>query len=556
MRRQRILIAMAWGAFAVACSAQPSARPAPFTLGVQTHFSQNWPAAWGDRAIDVKARSLRDSLPWAGGEPRAGQYRLDGAAAANLGRYCQRTGGDVLLTLDPRNPLYDGGYTVSSRAGMAAYAAYLNAVLDRLPGCVTAIEVGNEINGGNLAYPAGVDRPAAYVALLQTIHDQVKPRHPATAILGGSTNMIGTGFLEPLFKAGMLSVADGVAVHPYRHLADNIDWEIAHLTATMRRYGTPVPIWATEFSDNYAKPELAAPELVKFVTLMNASGVQRAYWYALIDQKFFQNMGLFTQSQAAKPASDAFRLLTTQLLPAGRVARIDTGDANVRLYRFGADRWVVWGPSGVVQFDGGHIVSARGQPLPGSSVAIGPAPVVVIGAGSFAFTRGPVLADSLSGFGHAPWSYWAEDASGKRIALGILDSLWTSAFGSRFARPLAIGDSGGAVAGDAAHAVRAVIRYTAPAAVAANLSACLTKPPGGDGLDVALLVNGARVKGDVVTSRWTVSDQHVTLRQGDTVDLVVGPNQVPGKDAFAYRIQITARSTSAAPGQEGTPACL
>lgn len=552
--RRRALIAAISAAFAVAGSAQQQPATPPMRLGVQTHFSQNWPAAWGDRAIDVTAGSLRDSLPWASGEPRPGRYAIEGSVAGTLSRYCHRSGGDVLLTLDPRHPLYDGGHTVSTPAAMAAYAAYVGTVLDRLPGCVTAIEVGNEINSGNLAYPKGVDPAAAYVALLTVVRDRIKPRHPSVAILGGSTNMIGTGFLETLFKAGMLGVADGVAVHPYRHLADNIDWEIAHLDATMRRYGTPIPIWATEFSDNYPTPDLAAPELVKFVTLMSASGVRRAYWYALIDQRFFRNMGLFTQSQTAKPAAEAFALLTTHMLPAGRAQRIDTGDRDVRLYRFGADRWVVWGPSGTLRFDAGRILSARNRPLPGTNVAIGPDPVVVIGARRFAFTRGTVLADSLSGYGSAPWSYWVEGADGQRHALGILDGMWTSAFGSRFTRPLAISDTGGAVAGDAAHAARALIRYTAPAAMTARVAACIAKSSGGDGLDVALLVRGKRVAGAVVVDRWTATDQTVTLRTGETVDLSVGPNQIPGHDAFTYRIRLTEPGSTISPDATKGPA--
>lgn len=532
-----------------ACNAQPPERG--FLLGVQTHFSQNWPTAWLDRALDVRAGSLRDSLPWGAGEQAPGRYTLTGRAAGPLTAFCKRSAvGDVLLTLNPTNPLYDGGKTVHSATAMGAYAAYLNAVLDRFPGCVTAIEVGNEINAWpNIGYPDGVDGAAAYVALLRLVRAQVKPRHPDVAILGGSTNVIGTGFLETLFKAGMLDAADGVVVHPYRRLGDNIDWELAHLDTTMRKYGSPLPVWATEFSDNYATPDLAAPQLVKAVTLMRASGVHRAYWYALVDQRFFLNMGLYDNGLRAKPAAEAFLLMQNRLLPAGKAERVGTSDPNVRLYRFGADRWVAWGPSGTLRFEGGSLLDARGRPMAGTAAALGPDPVIVIGATHVVLEPGPVIADSMAGFGGAPWSYLVRAGDGRMTPLGILDSHWTSAYGSRFHRPLAIGDISGAVAGTGANPSRAVIRYTAPAEMDVTIGLCMGKAPGGDGLDVAVAVNGKAAEGGILTRDWSVSGLDLALARGDTVDLIVGPNQVPGNDSFRYRMRIMAR------GKQGAVPC-
>ncbi|MEG8020890.1 hypothetical protein [Sphingomonas aerolata] len=71
--RRRALIAAISAAFAVAGSAQQQPATPPMLLGVQTHFSQNWPAAWGDRAIDVTAGSLRDLDPLGLGRTASGQ---------------------------------------------------------------------------------------------------------------------------------------------------------------------------------------------------------------------------------------------------------------------------------------------------------------------------------------------------------------------------------------------------------------------------------------------------------------------------------------------------
>ena len=319
----------------------PPASPAPsaFLLGVQTHFSQGWPIGLLANVRDVHALALRDSLPWAAGEPQPGRYDFSGPRADALAAACAG-GRDLVVTLDPRNPFYDGGLTVYTDMGRQAFAAYVSALVDRFGSCIAAIEVGNEINGARaLHYPPGTDPVATYTALLRTLKGDVKPRHPGVVLLGGSTNEIGTGFLDKLFEAGLLETADAIAVHPYRGHAEGGDVELNHLTEVMRRHGKVLPIWATEFSNAYPTPEAAAPELVKMVALMGAAGVARAYWYALMEEPWFRNMGLFDE-RGGKPAADAFRLVEQQLLPAGRPVRVDAGDRRTFLFRFGADRWV------------------------------------------------------------------------------------------------------------------------------------------------------------------------------------------------------------------------
>ena len=136
--------------------------------------------------------------------------------------------------------------------------------------CLAAIEVGNEINGpGTLVYPAGANRAAAYVATLKAVRARIGGR---TAVLGGSTNTIGTGFLKSLFAAGMLAEVDGIAVHPYRSRAEGLDIELAQLNAAMDAAGRRVPVWASEFSRDTSDQPLAAGELVKQATMLAAAG--------------------------------------------------------------------------------------------------------------------------------------------------------------------------------------------------------------------------------------------------------------------------------------------
>lgn len=528
-------------------AAEPAGPPAGrFVLGVQTHFSQGWPPGLLGAARGVHAPALRDSLPWTDGERRAGAYDFAGARARPLADACaaQQT---LLLTLVPRNPLYDGGALVASDAGRRAFAAYVNALADHFGRCLIAVEIGNEINtSSNFKFAPGVDPATAYVALLRTLREQVKPRHPALAILGGSTNVVGTGFLARLAAAGMLPTVDGIVIHPYRSHGENLDVELAHLRAVLRRFGPVPPIWATEYSNNFATPEQAAPLLVKATTLMAANGVARGYWYALVDERWFRNMGLLDAQGRTKPAAQAYRLMQDRLLPAGRPVRVGT-DPLAFLYRFGANRWVIWGAPRPITFSGGAATSrdAQGRVLSGR-VSLDEAPRIVEGATGIALGPSPVVADSLLQYGAAPWSYLAQTPDGVRHPLALLDTDYASAFANRFYRPLRIDDSGAAPAGDGAKPIRAVVRYTAPAAQAVTLAACFTKQPGGDGVDVTVEQDGRELYHQVLTERLAPPPIPLKLASGATLEIAFGPNHAFGHDALHYRVRLL-RPGAAAP---------
>ncbi|MBX9883487.1 MAG: hypothetical protein K2X68_00790, partial [Novosphingobium sp.] len=374
------------GTARAAGTAEPAKLP-PMVLGVQTHFSQGWTPSTLAQAQQVGAPMLRDSLPWAETEKVRGSYCLNTPAVQTLAAAC--AGGQrLLLTAVPSNPLYDGGGWVSSAAGNAAFAAYLAALADRFGPCLAAIEVGNELNGsGTLVYPAGVDRAAAYVATLKAVRARLGGR---TAILGGSTNMIGTGFLRTLFAAGMLATVDGIAVHPYRLRAEGLDIELAQLNAAMDAAGKRVPVWASEFSVDSRNQPMAAGELVKQATMLAAHGAAQASWYALIDQRWFPNMGLYA-GNAPKAQAGAFRLMQ-QLLARGRPQRLDLGDPLLFAYRFGADTTVVWGAPRALTVQGGQVRDATGAPA--TSFSVSERPLVITGTTAIRYGTSTWIADT------------------------------------------------------------------------------------------------------------------------------------------------------------------
>ncbi|MBX9886036.1 MAG: hypothetical protein K2X68_13805 [Novosphingobium sp.] len=511
-----------------------AAETAPMVLGVQTHFSQGWSPASLALAQQVGAPMLRDALPWAETEKVRGSYTFNTPAAQTLGAACT-AGQRLLLTAVPANPLYDGGQWVSSPAGNAAFASYLAALVGRFGSCLAGIEVGNEINGsGTLIYPAGVDRAAAYVATLKAVRAQIGGR---TAILGGSTNMIGTGFLKTLFAAGMLSQVDGVAVHPYRTRAEGLDLELAQLNATMDAAGRRVPIWASEFSLDTRDQPKAAGELIKQATMLAAAGAAQASWYALIDQRWFPNMGLYA-GNAPKAQASAFRLMQ-QLLARGRPQRLDLGDPLLYAYRFGANTTVVWGAPRSLRIDGGSVSDASGAPAP--SAGVSERPLVISGTTAIRFGTSTWIADTLMGWGTSQWRYAARLKADTSYRLPLFDDQFTSYFGDRWYRPLRINTTSAAPGGTAAAPIRAVWRHVAPVAESVDVGGCFAKAAAGDGVDLTIAAGSKVLWRGVLTGQLQLPPLRADLAPGDALELVAGPNQTAGGDSFHLRLVLFQR---------------
>lgn len=530
-----------------------AARAAPdrgMVLGVATHFDQGWPIGLLAQAKAAGAQSLRDDVPWAKGEPKPGVYDFSDARLGFARRACA-AGSDVLLVVDPRHPGYDNGDTAYSPAAQRAFGTYLAKMLDQLPkGCVAGIEVGNEINADQaIKLPAGKDRVATYVALLRAVRDAIRPTHPDVAIVGASTNVIGTGFVETIAAAGGLDVMDAVAIHPYRNMADSVDLELERLVAAMRRHGTPKPIWATEFGNYFTDPAAAPPLLIKMATMLAAADVRRSYWYALIDESYFPNMGLFDGQGRDKPAADAFRLARTRILAGGAPVRIDAGDRRSFVYRLASGGYVMWGDPRPLAITGSKVVrDTRGAPV-APPARLSDDPILLPPGAQYTLGVSPVLADSLPEFGRAPWQYLAQPASGAPVPLAMRDWQWTSFYGKVGFDPLQVSSNWLAPAGNGAGPVRAIVRYTAPTAIKAEMAACFSKKPAGDGVDVEVLRDGIKIHRTVVTQRTMIEGLKVDLAAGQTLDISVGPNRDAGDDALSYRIRLIR------PGSAIAPAC-
>jgi hypothetical protein len=167
----------------------------------------------------------------------------------------------------------------------------------------------------------------------------------------------------------------------------------------MSHYGTPKPIWATEFSDiaDMRNGEEAARYLVRMSTLLLSEEVERIYWYLLRDYNTFKGMGLVHERNDRRgryspaPAYVAYAVLIHELDGTSFVRR-EPSDAALRVYLFGDSRRevrVAWSTAGTASYEMAsdkpvRIVTIMGggtevAPKDGRiSVALGENPVYIV----------------------------------------------------------------------------------------------------------------------------------------------------------------------------------
>lgn len=348
--------------------------PAAMRIGVNTHFEQGWPRATFGKVSESGADGIRDVVMWDKIERQPGIYDFTEKNSGYVAYACAHSI-SVLVMVPPRNRRYENGMVPTTDAGRKAFANYIGALVKRFP-CVNGVEIGNEINTKSPKWPPPPRKFPAYVALLKEVRRVLDSQKSRVALVGGSSITVDIAFHERMFAAGELYVIDAVAVHPYIATPELLIGQLDRLKQAMARYGKVKPIWCTEFGYYYKTPQAAPPHALKVITMMSAAHVDRAYWYALLDEPWYPNMGLYADD-APKPAFSTFSFAVRHLLSAGDARRIDTGDPLTFVYQFGRGPYVMWGtgrrvtlPPGTQAFDAeGHEIAAP--------TTLGRAPVIV-----------------------------------------------------------------------------------------------------------------------------------------------------------------------------------
>lgn len=348
-------------------------------LGVNTHFEQGWPRSNFAKVGQIGARSIRDVVTWGKVERTPGHYEFTEANSGHVAEAC-RNGWSVVLMIGPRSTIYDGARAVTSARGQAALGRWAATLVTRFP-CVSAVEIGNELNTNSGVWPSPADKPAIYISMLRAVRAALDAQPRKVFLLGGSSVGVSVDWHKRLFAAGELPLIDAVAVHPYAATPERLPGQFARLRQAMRDAGQERPIWVTEFGLDTPTPDVSPTYLVKTVAVMSAAGVMEADWYALLDEPWFHNMGLFGGG-GPKPALSGWQLAMTKLLRAGAARRIATSNPTTFVYRFESGPTVLWGNGQPIQFSSAPtLVDSRGRTI-SAPTSLTSEPIILL-AGSY-----------------------------------------------------------------------------------------------------------------------------------------------------------------------------
>ena len=513
-----------------------------FELRVQTHFSQGWNLKALTLLPKIGAPGIRDGIYWRQVETRPGVY--DTSRFAPYFNAAHAAGADVLPVFSGAHPAYDGGNTPYTDEGRKAFARYVAAVVERHPDIIGRLEIGNEYNtNGFLSGPFESRKGAYYGPLIKEVALAVKAVAPETEILCTGAHSVATGYFREVFESGALDYCDAISFHPYRDSPENVDAEIERLKALMREFGGEKPLYVTEFGDWFKDKSDAPDFMIKMTAMMAASGVSGAYWYALLEQEYWPNMGLFTDTYEEQPAAAAFRFLQDRLLPVGRPAARGERPED-RIYEFGSDgrAFVVWGAPGdlVVEGEAQYFDSSGNATAPVSRVSA--KPVVIMGTGlSVRIARERNVYSASLGFGMAPWSYHAHSEGRADRAFRVMDGNWNPYIGHPNLDPMTVTPVKLVAALFGEERVYAVERFTVPDGGLYEIEGRWWRDkPDADGADIVISRNGKELaRGVVAESDFEWRSGPLELEKGDRLDFALGPNMGPDANYAWREITIT-----------------
>ncbi|MCW1384706.1 hypothetical protein OLX02_17960 [Novosphingobium sp. KCTC 2891] len=544
-----------------------------FTLATQTHFGQGWNIDWFSGALQAGTSQIRDEISWGEAEKAPGVYDFSGSRLAWIGTALAR-GADVTLVFNPANPLYDGGQTIYTDAGRAAFAKYIVAVMERFPG-VSAIEIGNEYNSnsfvtGTVLNASTSDRDLYYAKMLAAVQTALGDAHVDVTVIGGSTHSIPVDYFAELKAQGALVGLDAISIHPYTTPAEQLEDQIGVLRSVV---GNSIAIRATEFGHDFASLADAPAYLAKMASAMGAAGIENATWYALARQSWFPNMEMWDQSTGKlTPAGVTFSVLEGMLAENGTVTHLATNDFSY-LYAFGTHSAVLWGEPGAVTLAAG----VTAYDLAGNAIANFDGrismdqPVILksggaITAASVTFAPTALVGDSYHQFDvtnpeggttgfEGPWSYFTENVGTGTVTplhtMGggmMAGEPWTPYIGSNWLRPLAVtattivpADFGGANSSSKYAVIeRFTVSKTGTYALTGDYD---VSDSSSDGVLLTVRVNGSAIASQVIYDPANGNKFHldladVSLKAGDKVDFVLDTRANAAGDTTERHVQV------------------
>jgi hypothetical protein len=269
----------------------------------------------------VGITSVRSDVNWLA-EEIPGQYDFDPTWDDLYSRF-NNLGVSVLPLSIGKNPNWDGGKSPTSAAGVAAYGQFSKAIVDRFG--QPAVEIQNEMNTKRFNTSTCGIAAECYLPLLRSSYEAVKSAHPDAIVVGPANAQQDDPFLTALYKAGGLNYLDAVSYHPYEATPEPLIANIQQAQSRIAEYsgGAHKPIWLTEFgwtSNNGPDSEtLQADYLVRSEVIAFANGVERAYWYSLVNdstkaEDHEGNFGMFRSATDKVPFEPKLTAMAQALL--------------------------------------------------------------------------------------------------------------------------------------------------------------------------------------------------------------------------------------------------
>ncbi len=520
-------------------------------FGVHTHFAQSHDQSVIPLLAKVGLRHIRDEQYWGTVEKTKGVYVYP-TQFTNYMASATANGIRPFVPLTFGNPFYDyeaGKYTAPhTDAGRAGYANYALSVLSKYPQ-IAEVEVWNEYNAGTFALgPVTTNKPLYYKLMLQTLYGQVKPLYPAVRLVAGATVPVAHGFFRDLFAQGAMPFIDAISVHYPRFIAVELDG-LRDLIKSANG-GFDKPIWVTEFSAgpaNEAEQYPAASTLAQDAVLMLSQGVERMYYYLVMDDGNFPLRGLVrgpTDKRgkfAPHPVLIAYATAIRQLHNAVYQERYPT-HPSIFAFKFlqGSKLMtVLWSdrPAVVALTATSNI---RVTNMMGGSSDFSPGRVLINTSRDVQYVLGSVaalevvendcLADSISGYsktaGVNGWSYGYAQLSYNAVysVSKFLPMEWRIWGGDnyRWIRPGANTPFATGAQVHPADNLWAIRRWVSDYAGPAILEGQIVRGANGDGVGVRMFVDGAEVFNQRVMPSQTLNYRvPVTLQVGSRVDVTV-----------------------------------
>ncbi len=563
-------------------------------FGVCTHFAQGYNTDVMPLIARAGISKFRDEQYWQYVEPTLTSpptyvfpdtfvNYMAAAAALKL---------NPMTEFDFANSNYDGGHTPYTAAGNTGYANYSAAVLNRYGPQIKEVNIWNEYNGTYCDPPAADDRPTYYTAMLKAAYTAIKAAQPSVQVAGGACVPVPLPWFQSLFGYGALDYMDAVDIHPYVSFPEGTETQLAALQALIVQYnhGNGLkPIWATEcgYTDTVNPGRQAmASYLVRLMTIMRTSGVERAFWYLVADDGNYSSGLLHSSYDPLGPYAPssgyaAYANLIQQLYGAQFVAR-DATDPRTRVYAFsraadGKTVRVAWSAAGTTQLLLSASVPLTVINIMGESAVMQPVnglvalpldinPVYVVGTVDAVreVGRDKLVADSVADFssvqGTQPgsWTYNCYDGDITAYPANYLavkpmtytqtsaEFAWTAPYYAQLidqngAHPSNRPDSSGNYT-----QVWSVRRWQSNVTGAGHLiGSVIHASPFGDGAGAMIYVDGVQVYSTMVSGTNSASFDFTTpIKAGSNIDFVVtsgaGDNVDYDYVSFPVKISVAA----------------